>query len=60
MKTNYYSNVYLTKYALPFLQKTKGQIVLISSFSGKYGLPSRSAYCASKFAITGFIQSLIM
>jgi NAD(P)-dependent dehydrogenase (short-subunit alcohol dehydrogenase family) len=54
MKTNYYANVYITKYALPYLKRSLGQIVLISSISGKVGLPSRSAYCASKFAVTGF------
>ena len=54
MKTNFYSNVYLTKLALPILKKTKGGIVVISSLSGKFGLPSRTAYCASKFALNGF------
>ena len=54
MKTNLYSNVYLTKYALPAIKKCKGRIVAISSLSGKFGLPQRTAYCASKFALTGF------
>lgn len=58
MKTNFYANLYLTKYALPSLRKTKGKIVVISSASGKFGLPERSAYCASKFALTGFFESL--
>lgn len=39
MKTNFYANVYLTKYALTHLRKTKGFIVVISSISGKLGLP---------------------
>lgn len=54
MKTNLYANIYLTKYALPSLRKFESQIVVISSLSGKFGLPERSAYCASKFALTGF------
>ena len=54
MKTNFYANVYLTKYALPYLRKTQAQIIVISSISGKLGLPERSAYCASKFALSGF------
>jgi len=54
MKTNFYSNVMLTKFALPTIKRTNGRIVVISSLSGKFGLPSRSAYCASKFALTGF------
>lgn len=58
MKTNFYSNVYLTKSALPILKKSNGGIVVISSLSGKFGLPMRSAYCASKFALNGFFESL--
>lgn len=58
MKTNFYANVYLTKSALSSLRKVHGQIVAISSISGRLGLPERSAYCASKFALTGFFESL--
>ncbi len=58
MKTNFYANVHLTKLALPYLKRTNGSIIAISSLSGKFGLPSRSAYCASKFALTGFFESL--
>lgn len=54
METNFYANVFLTKYALNSIRKNKGHIVVISSASGKFGLPDRSAYCASKFALTGF------
>ena len=58
MRTNFHSNVHITKYALPHLKKSKGKLVGISSLSGKFGLPSRSAYCASKFAFTGFMEAL--
>ena len=58
MKTNFYANAYLTKAALPILKKTKGGIVVVSSLSGKFGLPTRSAYCASKFALNGFFESI--
>ena len=54
MRINFYANVFLTKHALPHLRKSGGQILVISSISGKFGLPERSAYCASKFALTGF------
>lgn len=54
MKTNFYANIYLTRYALNSLRKSRGIIVVISSMSGKLGLPERSGYCASKFALTGF------
>lgn len=39
MKTNFYANVYLTKYALNSLRKSNGLIIVISSISGKFGLP---------------------
>jgi dehydrogenase/reductase SDR family protein 7B len=58
MRTNFYANVYLARLALPLLARTGGKIIVISSLSGKFGLPSRTAYCASKFALTGFFESL--
>jgi NAD(P)-dependent dehydrogenase (short-subunit alcohol dehydrogenase family) len=54
MRINFFTNVYLSRWALPLLKKSGGKIVVVSSLSGKFGLPSRSAYCASKFALTGF------
>jgi NAD(P)-dependent dehydrogenase (short-subunit alcohol dehydrogenase family) len=54
MRTNFYANVYLMKNALPLIKRANGRVVVISSLSGKFGLPSRTAYCASKFALTGF------
>lgn len=46
------------KYALAELKKSKATVIVISSLSGKFGLPSRTAYCASKFALNGFFESL--
>lgn len=64
VETNLFGTVYPVKYALPHLKNTqsdrKGQIIVISSFSGEFGLPMRSAYCASKFAVNGFFESLRM
>ena len=64
---NLYSCVFPTKYALRHLKqsnrskaKPKGHIVVFSSYSGEFGLPFRSAYCASKFAVNGFFESLRM
>lgn len=37
---------------------SKGQILVISSVSGEVGCPMRTAYCASKFAVTGFFEAL--
>jgi len=58
MQTNFFGYVFCTKYALPYLKKSKGQIIVLSSLSGEIGLPMRSAYCCSKFAVTGFFESL--
>ena len=58
MQTNYFGYVYCTFYAFPHLRKAHGQILVVSSISGEIGLPYRSAYCGSKFAVTGFFESL--
>eukprot|EP00347_Sterkiella_histriomuscorum_P015609 403356380 len=60
METNFYGYLYPTRYALPYLKKSHGQIVVMSSYSGEIGLHYRTAYCASKFAVTGFFESLRM
>jgi short-subunit dehydrogenase len=56
MDINFWGTVYCTKYALPHIIKEKGSIVGISSVAGITGLPGRSGYSASKFAINGFLQ----
>ncbi|HEY9114642.1 MAG TPA: SDR family oxidoreductase [Bacteroidales bacterium] len=56
MDVNFWGTVYCTKYALPYIIKEKGSIVGISSVAGITGLPGRSGYSASKFAINGFLQ----
>lgn len=58
MQINYFGSVYCTHYALPFLKLTRGRIVAISSLAGKTGVPTRSAYAASKHAMAGFFDSL--
>lgn len=58
MDTNFWGMVYCTKYALPYLIQTKGTIVGISSIAGFRGLPERTGYSASKFAMNGFLESL--
>jgi short-subunit dehydrogenase len=58
MDTNFWGTVYCTKYALKPLLKTKGTVVGISSIAGIKGLPARSGYSASKFAMNGFLESL--
>lgn len=58
MDSNFWGTVYATKYALPHLIKSKGMIVGISSIAGFRGLPGRTGYSASKFAMQGFLESL--
>jgi NAD(P)-dependent dehydrogenase (short-subunit alcohol dehydrogenase family) len=55
---NLWGTIYCTKFALPYIQKSKGVIVAISSIGGFHGLPGRTAYSASKFAIHGFMESI--
>ncbi|RCH55149.1 short chain dehydrogenase [Mucilaginibacter hurinus] len=58
MDVNFWGMVYCTKYALPYILKTKGSIVGVSSVAGYKGLPGRSGYSASKFAMNGFLEVL--
>jgi dehydrogenase/reductase SDR family member 7B len=58
MDINFYGTVFATKYALPHIIKSKGSIVGISSIAGYRGLPGRTGYSASKFAMQGFLESL--
>ncbi|RZK34294.1 MAG: SDR family oxidoreductase [Hymenobacter sp.] len=58
MQTNFFGTVYTTKVALPYLLQSKGTIVGISSIAGYRGLPGRTGYSASKFAMNGFLEAL--
>lgn len=58
MNVNFWGTVYCTKYALPEILKTQGSIVGVSSIAGHKGLPGRTGYSASKFAMNGFLDAL--
>ncbi len=58
MDVNFWGAVYCTKYALPHLLKNKGSVVGVSSIAGYRGLPGRTGYSASKFALNGFMEAL--
>lgn len=58
MDVNFWGTVYCTKFALPYLLKTRGSVVGVSSTAGFMGLPGRTGYSASKFAMQGFLESL--
>ncbi|MBI1344522.1 MAG: SDR family oxidoreductase [Terrimonas sp.] len=58
MEINFFGSVYCTKYALPSIMDRKGTIAGVSSIAGYRGLPGRSGYSASKFALRGWLESL--
>jgi short-subunit dehydrogenase len=61
-RVNCLGTIQCTRYAYPHLRaglgRHGGQIVAISSLAGKAGVPGRTAYCASKFAQSGFLEAL--
>ena len=58
MDVNFWGTVNCTKYTLPYIQKSKGSIVGISSVAGLHGLPARTGYSASKYAMHGFLETI--
>jgi short-subunit dehydrogenase len=58
MRINLWGSVWCTHAALPHLKASKGSIVAVSSLAGLIGVPGRTAYSASKFAMTGFFEAL--
>lgn len=58
LRVNFLPAVALTRFALPHLKKARGLIVGVSSLAGRTGVPARTAYCASKFALAGFFEAL--
>jgi len=58
MDINFWGSVYATKYCLPQIIKNKGSVIGISSIAGYRGLPARTGYSASKFAMQGFLEAL--
>ncbi len=59
METNFFSLVEMTRLALPLLkQGTTPIFVNISSILGRRGVPYNCEYAASKFAVSGFSESL--
>lgn len=58
MQVNFWGAVYCTHSALPYIKQTKGSVIAVSSIAGYRGLPGRTGYSASKFAMQGFFESL--
>jgi len=58
MDVNFWGTVYCTKFALPWLLKSKGSVVGVISIAGFSALPARTGYSASKYAIRGFLDTI--
>jgi short-subunit dehydrogenase len=58
MDINFWGTVYCTKYAMNSVIERKGSIVGVSSIAGYRGLPGRTGYSASKYAVNGLLESL--
>jgi len=59
MLVNYFGSVAMTKHVLPsMVQRKEGQIIFVSSVQGKFAIPYRSAYAASKHALQAFSDTL--
>jgi short-subunit dehydrogenase len=59
MEVDFFGQIILTQSILPHMTKREcGQIVNVSSLAGKFGMPLRAPYCAAKFALNGYMESL--
>ena len=59
MEVNFFASEALARAVLPaMLAQKSGHMVVISSIAGKFGVPLRSGYSASKFALHGFFEVL--
>lgn len=58
MRVNLWGAVWCTRAALPHLKASRGRLVAVSSLAGLVGVPGRTAYSATKFAMTGFFEAL--
>jgi len=58
MDVNFWGTVYCTRYAIKSILENKGSVVGVSSIAGYKGLPGRTGYSSSKFAMHGFLESL--
>ena len=55
---NAFSYMWLSTLGVPYLEKTDGQIVSISSLAAFVGTPKTAAYSSTKHAVLGFMDSL--
>jgi short-subunit dehydrogenase len=58
MRINHWGSVWCTHAALPHLRASRGRIVAVASLAGLFGVPGRTAYSGTKFAMVGFFEAL--
>jgi NAD(P)-dependent dehydrogenase (short-subunit alcohol dehydrogenase family) len=58
MEVNFFGVVSVTQAALPHLRQSRGRLITVTSVGGVVGQPFSEAYCAAKFAVEGFMESL--
>ncbi|MER7672319.1 SDR family NAD(P)-dependent oxidoreductase [Kitasatospora sp. NPDC096128] len=58
MEVNFFGVVAATRAALPHLRASRGRVITVTSIGGAVGQPFNDAYCAAKFAVEGFMESL--
>jgi NAD(P)-dependent dehydrogenase (short-subunit alcohol dehydrogenase family) len=57
-EVNFFGVVAMSRAAMPHLRASGGRLVTVSSVGGIVGQPFNEAYCAAKFAVEGFMESL--
>ncbi|MFF0155064.1 SDR family NAD(P)-dependent oxidoreductase [Micromonospora sp. NPDC005203] len=58
MEVNFFGVLHVSRAALPHLRASRGRLVTVSSVGGIVGQPFNEAYCAAKFAVEGYLESL--
>ncbi|MFR9797264.1 SDR family oxidoreductase [Streptomyces sp. MS06] len=58
MEVNFFGVLHVTRAALPLLRASGGRVLTVTSVGGVIGQPFNEAYCAAKFAVEGFMESL--
>ncbi|MFI9244967.1 SDR family NAD(P)-dependent oxidoreductase [Streptomyces sp. NPDC053086] len=58
MEVNFFGVLTVSKAALPHLRATGGRLITVTSVGGVVGQPFNEAYCAAKFAVEGYMESL--
>ncbi|MEU6216315.1 SDR family oxidoreductase [Streptomyces sp. NPDC047022] len=58
MEVNFFGVLNVSREAMPHLRATGGRLITVTSVGGVIGQPFNEAYCAAKFAVEGYMESL--